>query len=63
MYLHNQTQQCIYFFPQWLLVSSITAIIRPILYKTFKKGWLHIVRTHYMCAGAWGGVVVKALPF
>jgi len=29
----------------WLLISAIEAIIRPILYRNFKKGWLHTVRT------------------
>ena len=36
MYVHSQKQKCI-FLHYWLLVSAITAIIRPILYKNFKK--------------------------
>jgi hypothetical protein len=37
MYVLNQKQQCVF-----SLVSVITTVISPLLYKT-KKGWLHVV--------------------
>jgi hypothetical protein len=27
----------------WLLVSAITAIVRPLFHSNFKNGWLHIL--------------------
>jgi hypothetical protein len=37
-YIRIQSNTTMYFLPQWLLVSAITAFIRPMLYKNnFKR--------------------------
>ena len=44
--MYTVKKQCI-FLPDWLLVSAITAITRPILYKNFKKvGYVLCVRCY-----------------
>jgi hypothetical protein len=50
-YVPSQTNIKMYFLPYWLQASAITAIIRPILYKHLKKGWLHEVRKMLRCVG------------